>query len=178
VIVYPAVQFSLIDDDLLFVVVPQLLYLGEMMISSTLILFVRYRMRRLERIESSVNVTRSNLVDILSWLMVALVVCNLLIGWSINIINIALLADYKLGAAADDFLTSIFSTTYMPMVLFSVMCLNVTSVVPMVKMNLETLCNRATSTRGGTGSVLLTTATSRSPMSDGGTASSDMENLV
>jgi hypothetical protein len=177
VVIYPAVQFSLINDDLLFVVVPQLMYLGEMMISSGLILFVRYRMRRLERLESSVNLTRSNLVDILSWLMIALVACNLLIGWSINIINIALLADYRLGDAADDFLTSIFSTTYMPMVIFSAMCLNVTAVVPMVKMKLEQFCSRASSsTRGGSGSVLLSTATSRSPISDG--TDSDPESLV
>ena len=149
------------------------------MISSALILFVRYRMRRIESRESSVNVTRSNLVDILSWLMVALVTCNMLIGWSINIINIALLADYKLGDTADDFLTSVFSATYLPMIIFAVMCLNVTAVVPMVKMNLEQFCSRAgTSSRGTSGSVLLSAAvSSRSPAESGSSPSYDSDEV-
>jgi len=147
--IYPAVQWSLINDNLLFVVVPQMIYLGEMIVSSCLFGVVIYRVNNIRKKADTHEFTRS-LCRHLIGLIVMLIIINQLIGWSLGIINISLLVDDSrkcppeeedptceppspsLPLIVKDMLTALFSASYLPLVLLILMLLNIRSVTNML----------------------------------------------
>ena len=182
VVVYPTVQWCLVDDIILFTVVPQLIYFAEMIFSSILVLIVRYRIRRAARLNNLCN-SRNTLVQSLSWLMIALVIVNLLLSSCLTVINIALLIQYgqypydililpapvgpglgnNLTLGAKDLLTAIFSASYIPMCVFTCLLLNISkfSVIMAIDLDVRTI---ATNTSGHKGT--LTNNTSITAASD------------
>jgi len=141
---YPIIQWCAYKQaDYHFVVVPQLIYWAEMLISGGLFIWLIIRMRKLHQQGDSHKKTQ-NLIFLLTILLVLLVLDDFFIGTSLNIINLGLVAgEYKAGANWSsvpinklqvmdplfvDYLTAIFSMTYVPFIFLVTCILNINQV--------------------------------------------------
>jgi len=143
-ICYPIIQFALFSPTSLdFIIIPQFIYWIEMFISSLLYIALIVRMRRVQFNVAAHKKTRV-LVMLVTVLLVMLVVVDMIIGSSLNIINLGLVAgqvrygsnytQYSLHQLQQldyllvDNLTSVFSTFYLPLALIITCILNITEV--------------------------------------------------
>jgi len=160
-VIYPIVQFSAFNiTSLDFIVAPQLIYGGEMVISATLFVWIIFRLNK-------INNMKNPLLDLIRALLITLIVLNLIIGFSLNIINLGLLVGQinyvneglnytyvyystvyptttiagclqqtlqKLPNLFVDNLTSIFSASFTPLCLTITLLLNVGALVDMFDM--------------------------------------------
>jgi len=141
-VAYPIIQFTIFNiKELNFVVVPQLIYGAELLLSSSLLLYLIIRIKREEKNFHK----KTSLLAAIKFLLASLIVVDVVIALTPNIINFGLIAgEVKYGAnytsyslpqlqqlpiGLVDALTAIFSASYFPLALIIVSILNVGALV-------------------------------------------------
>jgi len=117
------------------VVVPQFIYFGELVLSSLLFLGVVYRMKKYARENEGGQSRTPGLINLLCTLILMLIFANLCIGGSLTVLNIFYViyptpaeAHAALTLGVWDFLTGVFSISFLSMIILTTLILNIRGV--------------------------------------------------
>jgi len=173
VVLYPTLQWSLLplDDPRLPTVVPQFLYCGELILSSLLFLGVIYRMKKFGNMQrNSLGKTGSRtviLITTLCNLIYMLIFADLSIAFTLGILNIfyiiyptPLEAHAAMTLGVWDFLTGLFSISFLSMIITVTLILNVGSLTQILQARYTTATTRTLSNTNNTSSSKVDTSKS------------------